>query len=164
MISGSRSAWSRRRKGPEWNRTAENRGSRKRTEIASVKGIGGLPVHEKDLALGNTAAALPSGQRPASVISFASKRHHDAIDHDGETDAADGLTRKGEDAASKAGRRAANSSSRQKLRDRLGRRDDDEIRRLPDDPLAAHNKDRLVRSPKHSRSIRAANRSPPERL
>ena len=101
MVSGRRSAWSRLREGPEWNRATENRGSWKRTEIAPVKGIGGLPIHEKDLALGNPAAALPNGQRPASVVSFASERHHDAIDHDGETDAADGLTRKGEDVLQK---------------------------------------------------------------
>ena len=62
-FSAERSALSRLREGPEWSGATEDRSSQKRTEIAAVKGIGGLPIHEKDLALGNQAAALPIGQR-----------------------------------------------------------------------------------------------------
>jgi hypothetical protein len=97
MVSGGRSAWLRLREGPEWNRTAEDRGNWKRTEIAAVEGIGGLPVHKEDLAFRNRAAALPNGQRPVAMITFASRGHHDAIDHDGETGTADCLSGKGKD-------------------------------------------------------------------
>ena len=128
MVFGRRSAWSRLREGPEWSRTPEDRGCRKRTEIAAVEGIGGLPVHEEDLALRNHAAALPNGQRPATVISLASERHHDAIDHDGETDAADGLTGKGNHLLQERHAERQIVPLRQKPRDLLGRRDDDEIR------------------------------------
>jgi len=39
--------------------------------IASVEGVGGLPVHQEVLALSKDAATLPDEKHVASVIAFA---------------------------------------------------------------------------------------------
>jgi hypothetical protein len=75
--------------------TADDRSSRKRTKIAPIERVAGLPVYQEDLAVGERVAALPYGKLSAMAISFASRGLRDAIDHDGEMDAANSLSGKG---------------------------------------------------------------------
>jgi hypothetical protein len=85
-------AWSVLPDCPKRLRAADNGGDGQWPEIPTVKGVGGLPVHEEDVALGEDAAALPKGQRAAMAVALARVSDRKGIDGDGAADAADGLT------------------------------------------------------------------------
>jgi len=74
---------------------ADDRSRRKRTKIAAVERVAGLPVQKKYFALRDRAAALPIGQWPFTAIALAGRGHLDAVDQDGEADAANSLPGKG---------------------------------------------------------------------
>jgi hypothetical protein len=61
---------------------AEHRGCGERSKVATVEGVGGLPVHDKDVAVGNDVASLPDWKWAASPIAFLSMPNIDAIDRD----------------------------------------------------------------------------------
>ena len=60
-------------------------------EIAAIQRADGLPVHDKEFALADDAAALPFRERPAATIAISCLAHFDPIYRDRDPAPADGL-------------------------------------------------------------------------
>src|SRR6185437_9005300 len=90
-------AWSRL-VGPNGYRPADHRGCRQRPKVPTVERILGLPVHDKDVAVGDDLASMPNWKWTPSAVALARLPHLDAIDRNRSAVSADGLSRKRQDA------------------------------------------------------------------
>src|SRR5271169_5564018 len=79
---------------PERDRATDDRGGGQRPEIASVERVGGLRVHQEDVALCDDAAALPDRKRPVAAVALAGLAQFNRVDSDAAADAADRLSGK----------------------------------------------------------------------
>src|ERR1700678_4321904 len=77
---------------PERDRAADDRGGGERAEITSLERVGGLRVHQEDVAVCDDAAALPDRERAAAAIALAGIAHFDRVDSDAAADATDRLS------------------------------------------------------------------------
>src|SRR5688572_32849593 len=118
-------AWSVLVVSPERIGPTDDGGGRQRPEIPTIEGVRGPPVHQEDLSGGDEAAALPDRQRTPETIPVERVADREAIDDDCPLDAADGLTRKSEDALQERHAFGQVAALMEKGRERFGRRDDE---------------------------------------
>lgn len=69
--------------GPDRDCAADDRIEREWAEIPAVETVSRVPVHEEDFTIGNDAAALPAGQRPATTVTIERTSKGHAVDDDG---------------------------------------------------------------------------------
>ena len=65
-----------------------------RSKVSTVERVRGLPIHDKDIAIGNDAASVPDRKRTASPVAFLCVSDFDAIDSDRQAVSADHLSGK----------------------------------------------------------------------
>ena len=63
-------------------RSADHCGCGQRSKVPTVERVHGLPIHDKDIAIGNDVASVPGRKRMASSVAFLCLAHIDPIDSD----------------------------------------------------------------------------------
>src|SRR6516164_2411670 len=68
--------------GPHRHRSTDNRGCREGSKVSTVERVRGLPIHDKDITVGNDVASLPGRKRTAVAVAFVCISDVDAVDGD----------------------------------------------------------------------------------
>src|SRR3954469_13317574 len=76
--------------GPDGQRAADDRTLRKRSKVPTVHAVRRIPVHEKEFAVGDAAAAVPDRKLATRVVTDAGAADGHAVCENVETIAADG--------------------------------------------------------------------------